>query len=58
MLQHLTQSFVKFYKDEEAASAVEYGLLAAMIAGVIITALTTLGGKLNTSFTRVGNSIN
>ena len=36
-----------FFKDESGASAVEYGLLVALIAVVIIVAVTTLGGTVN-----------
>ena len=39
-----------FLKDESGASAVEYGLLVALIAVVIITAVQTLGTNLNTKF--------
>jgi pilus assembly protein Flp/PilA len=37
-------------KSERGASAVEYGLLVALIAVVIIAAVTTLGGKLSAVF--------
>ena len=39
-----------FFKDESGASAVEYGLLVALIAVVIITAVTLLGTNLSTNF--------
>jgi pilus assembly protein Flp/PilA len=39
-----------FFKDESGASAVEYGLLVALIACVIITAVTTLGTSLSEKF--------
>lgn len=48
----------RFAKDESGATAVEYGLIAGLISVVIITALTTLGTKLNTKFTAVGNALN
>ena len=38
-------------KDERGATAVEYGLMVALIAVVIIAAVAALGGVLNTSFT-------
>ena len=38
-MQHITALVV----DEEGATAIEYGLLAALIAGVIISTVTTLG---------------
>ena len=46
-----------FFKDESGASAVEYGLLVALISAVIITAVTTLGNNINTKFTTVKNAI-
>jgi pilus assembly protein Flp/PilA len=42
---------------EEGATAVEYGLMVALIAVVIIGAVTTLGTNLSTKFTTVGSSI-
>jgi pilus assembly protein Flp/PilA len=57
MLNKVSKSFVNFVNDEEAASAVEYGLLAALIAAVIIAALRTLGTKLNTTFTTVSGAL-
>jgi pilus assembly protein Flp/PilA len=40
----------RFIREEEGASAVEYGLLVALIAVVIITAVTQLGTTLDTKF--------
>jgi pilus assembly protein Flp/PilA len=37
----------RFLKDESGATAIEYGLIAALIAVVIIGVLTTIGGNLN-----------
>lgn len=48
----------KFFMDDEGATAIEYGLIAALIAVVIIAALTTLGGNLNTTFNYVASEIN
>jgi pilus assembly protein Flp/PilA len=44
-------------RNEEGATAVEYGLLVALIAGVIVIAVTALGAKLNTMFTTVTGQI-
>lgn len=44
-------------KDEEGATAIEYGLLAALISVVIIAAVSTLGGTLEGVFTRVNTEI-
>ena len=41
----------RFVRDESGATAIEYGLIAALIAVVIITALTTVGTNLNATFT-------
>ena len=46
-----------FIRDEEGATAVEYGLLVALIAAVIVSAVTTLGTTLKTTFTNVTSSI-
>lgn len=43
--------------DERGATAIEYGLIAALIAVVIITALGTIGNKLNTKFSTIGNAL-
>ena len=50
--------FIKqFIADESGATAIEYGLIAALIAVVIISAVTALGGQLETTFTSVKNGI-
>jgi pilus assembly protein Flp/PilA len=47
----------KFLKDETAATAIEYGLIAAGIALAIITAVNGLGSKLSTKFTAINSSL-
>jgi pilus assembly protein Flp/PilA len=42
---------------DRGATAVEYGLMVALIAGVIVTAVTLLGGKVNTVFTTVKDAL-
>ncbi|MGN8128992.1 Flp family type IVb pilin [Paenarthrobacter sp. 22069] len=44
-------------RSEKGATAVEYGIMVALIAVVIIVAVTTLGGQLNTMFQTVGCQI-
>ena len=44
-------------RDESGATAVEYGLMVALIAAVIVTTVGLLGAKLNTLFTSVTGSI-
>ena len=48
---------IKFFQDEEGATAIEYGLIAALIAVVCITALGTIGTNLNDTFTSIGSAI-
>ncbi len=43
--------------SERGAAAVEYGMLVALIAAVIVGIIATLGGKINTAFTTVSNSL-
>jgi pilus assembly protein Flp/PilA len=52
------QTFIsKFLKDESGATAIEYGLIIALVAVVIITAVTTVGTKLETTFNEAANSL-
>ena len=47
----------RFFKDETAATAIEYGLIAAGISLAIIAAVNGLGSKLNTKFTSINTSL-
>lgn len=47
----------KFLYNEEGASGVEYGLLIALIAAVVIVVVSSLGTKLNTKFTDVDSKL-
>jgi pilus assembly protein Flp/PilA len=47
----------RFLKDESGATAIEYGLIVALIAVVIIAAVTTIGTNLNTKFNTVANKL-
>jgi pilus assembly protein Flp/PilA len=47
----------KFFEDEAGASAVEYGLLVALIAVVIIGAVSMLGTTISTMFTKVSTTL-
>ena len=47
----------KFAKDESGATAIEYGLIVALIAVVIIGAVTAIGGTLNTTFTTIDDKL-
>jgi pilus assembly protein Flp/PilA len=48
---------IAFLKDESGATAIEYGLIAAGIAVVIIAAVNTVGSKLNSTFTSIANQL-
>ena len=45
-------------KEEDGVTAIEYALIASLIAGVIITAVTLLGGNISTMFTNLAGKIN
>ncbi len=47
----------KLFADESGATAIEYGLIAALIAVAIITAATTVGTNLGTTFTTIGGKL-
>ena len=47
----------KFLKNNKGATAIEYGLIAALIAVAAITAMTTLGKKLSNTFNNVSGSM-
>ena len=49
--------FKIFRKDEKGATAIEYGLIAALISVVIIAALNTLSGSLNSTFSAVSTEL-
>ena len=48
---------IKFIRDEQGATAIEYGLIAALIAVVIITAVTALGTGLSNTFNTVAGKL-
>lgn len=51
---HMIQRFVK---NESGATAIEYGLIAALIAVAAIVAMSTLGNKLGDTFNNVSNKL-
>ncbi|RQQ73148.1 Flp family type IVb pilin [Burkholderia stagnalis] len=53
LVQHLKQ----FARDEDGVTAIEYGLIASLIAIVIIGAVRTVGQHLNSVFTTIGNEL-
>ncbi len=51
------RSIMNFIREEEGVTALEYGLIAALIAAVIVGAVTTLGEKVDSTFTTIANSM-
>lgn len=51
----MTKFISRFAKDESGATAIEYGLIAALIAVAAITAMSGLGNTLNATFTEVNS---
>jgi len=53
----MTKFVSQFMKDESGATAIEYGLIVALIAVVIISAVTTVGTNLGTKFNAIATSL-
>ncbi len=47
----------RFAKDQSGATAIEYGLIAALISVVIIVSLKTIGSNLTTKFNNIGTAL-
>lgn len=50
-------TIARFAKDESGATAIEYGLIAALVSVAIITALNYLATSLNSTFNKVSSSM-
>ncbi len=50
-------TLARFVKDENGATAIEYGLIAALVSVAAIGALTALGGSLQNLFTTVSSAV-
>jgi pilus assembly protein Flp/PilA len=53
----MSKLFARFVKDESGATAIEYGLIAALIALAIIGGATTLGTQLGTTFDQISDTL-
>jgi pilus assembly protein Flp/PilA len=53
----MSKFVTRFLKDESGATAIEYGLIAALIAVAIVTAVTAIGTNLNTVFGKVQTAL-
>ena len=49
--------FSRFVRDESGATAIEYGLIAALIAVVVITAVSTVGNNLSATFNKISGNL-
>ena len=49
--------FKRFLKNEDGATAIEYGLIAALIGVAIIGAVSTVGGSLRTTFGEISSGL-
>jgi pilus assembly protein Flp/PilA len=53
----MTKIFARLMKDESGATAIEYGLIAALISVALITGATALGGSLNNVFQNLSSEM-
>ena len=53
----MSKFVTRFLKDESGATAIEYGLIVALIAVVIATIVSTLGGHLNDAFDKADKAV-
>lgn len=56
-MHKLTTTLARLLKNEDGATAIEYGLIAALIAVAAVGAMTTVGTDLTTLFTNIGTSL-
>ena len=54
----MSKLIARFVKDESGATAIEYGLIAALIALAIMVGATQLGGALNAKFSAIATAVN
>ena len=53
----MTKLFARFMKDESGATAIEYGLIAALIAVAIMSTIGGLGTELNKTFSKTSSAM-
>lgn len=53
----MTKIFARLMKDESGATAIEYGLIAALISVALIAGAGALGGSLNNTFSKLGSTM-
>jgi pilus assembly protein Flp/PilA len=53
----MLETFLKILRNEDGATAIEYGLIAALIAVAAVTIMGTVGTNLTNTFTTVANKL-
>ncbi|MEN8236905.1 MAG: Flp family type IVb pilin [Pseudomonadota bacterium] len=53
----MTKDLKTFFREESGATAIEYGLIAALISVVIVASVTLVGGALDTTFNDIANNL-
>jgi pilus assembly protein Flp/PilA len=56
-MKNFSQSFKTFWADEDGATAIEYGLMAALIGIVMSAGATTLGERIRDLFTEIAGKL-
>ena len=56
MIEYL-KTWLELKTDRRAVTALEYGVIAGVLAVVVVTAFTTLGGGLNAAFTNIATQL-
>ncbi len=56
-MQNIIATAKQFINDESGATAVEYGMIVALIAAIIIATVTTLGTQINNAFTAITTAL-
>lgn len=57
MKEYAMEKLIRFLRDEEGVTAIEYGLIAALIAVVIIVAVTNVGTSLSAKFQEIADAV-
>lgn len=56
-MKNFASKVQQFFADEQGATALEYGLMAALIAAVIVVAVTAIGTRVNIAFGKVRDAL-
>ncbi len=56
-MKNMMKDMLRKLKEQKGATAVEYGMMVALIAAVIVVIVGVLGGQVNTAFTTVSTAL-